>query len=189
MDIKSQETIFGLLPKTWKIVKFKDILKLKNDKSTDNSIQMYSITNNGIFPRDEKFNKQLAGKNSKFKLIHKNNLIFGMSREILNWGIMKKDVGGVSSAYTVYEVDSSINIKYLEYFIGNWNKYFKDIIKPASREGQGIEKDMLMTKIMYVPPNEDLTKMFEIIDNINKKIEINNKINNNFWFFNNLVMT
>ena len=179
MDIKSQETIFGLLPKTWKIVKFKDILKLKNDKSTDNSIQMYSITNNGIFPRDEKFNKQLAGKNSKFKLIHKNNLIFGMSREILNWGIMKKDVGGVSSAYTVYEVDSSINIKYLEYFIGNWNKYFKDIIKPASREGQGIEKDMLMTKIMYVPPNEDLTKMFEIIDSINKKIEINNKINNN----------
>ena len=174
-----QETIFGRLPSSWNVVKFKDILKLVNEKSTDNSIIMYSITNEGIFPREEKFNKQLANKNSKFKVIHKNNLIFGMSREILNWGIMGEEVGGVSSAYTVYQVDSSINTRYLGYFIHNWEKYFKDIIKPASREGQGIEKDILMTKIMYVPPEKDLNKMFKIIDSINEKIKINTHINNN----------
>lgn len=41
-----------------------------------------------------------------------------MSREILNWGIMKEEVGGVSSAYNVYIVDEKIvNTTYLECFI------------------------------------------------------------------------
>ncbi len=100
-------------------------------------------------------------------MIRKDNLVFGMSREILNWGIMKDLEGGVSSAYNIYIVDTNtININYLENFIKQRMDYFADLIKPASREGQGIDKALLMTKSIYVPPCDIMTSFIEEYETI-----------------------
>ena len=147
-DGKFVDSELGMIPEGWKVVVFDNILKVTTTKTGKEGIPEYSVTNTGIHPRDEKFTKNLSKSSAKNKLIRKGNLVFGMSREILNWGIMKEEVGGVSSAYNVYIVDEKIvNTTYLECFIAQRMDYFADLIKPASREGQGVDKALLMKKI------------------------------------------
>ena len=119
---KFVDSELGMIPKGWKVVVFDNILKVTTTKTGKEGIPEYSVTNTGIHPRDEKFTKNLSKSSAKNKLIRKGNLVFGMSREILNWGIMKEEVGGVSSAYNVYIVDEKIvNTTYLEPKIRNYH--------------------------------------------------------------------
>ena len=142
----------GMIPKDWKVLRFNEFATLSNERVNSESIPEFSVTNNGIFPRDAKFNKQLSSSSLKNKIVRKGDLVFGMSRDILNWGVMDDLVGGVSSAYTIYRVNSSMmDGLYLKNFMNQHLSYFKDLIRPAAREGQSIDKGVLATKIVYRP--------------------------------------
>lgn len=156
------EPFGGEAPTSWKIFKFSEFLTVSTEKSNDSSFQMFAVTDNGIFPRNEKFKKNLSMKNAKFKVVRQTDLVFGMSREILNWGIMRQTIGGVSSAYNVYKVNSVIDSFYLESYIKTHIQYFKDLIRPASREGQGIDKYLLMDKTILMPTQEVLEEYYSI---------------------------
>ena len=174
-DYELHDSTFGLIPESWIMYDFKEILTKRTEKSNDNSIPMFSVTNTGIHPREDKFNKKLSASSSKFKLIYKNDLVFGMSREILNWGLMEEQIGGVSSAYHIFKIDEKkVNPFYLKSFIENYMPYFKDIIKPASREGQGIDQNVLLIKQIYVPPDEVFDEFYKIDINFNNLIKLNN---------------
>lgn len=175
---KFVDSELGMIPEGWKVVVFDNILKVTTTKTGKEGIPEYSVTNTGIHPRDEKFTKNLSKSSAKNKLIRKGNLVFGMSREILNWGIMKEEVGGVSSAYNVYIVDEKIvSTTYLECFIAQRMDYFADLIKPASREGQGVDKALLMKKIICIPPSEVLDVFLEKYNSIMHLTEIRNQEN------------
>ncbi len=175
---KFVDSELGMIPEGWKVVAFDNILKVTTTKTGKEGIPEYSVTNTGIHPRDEKFTKNLSKSSAKNKLIRKGNLVFGMSREILNWGIMKEEIGGVSSAYNVYIVDEKIvSTTYLEYFIAQRMDYFADLIKPASREGQGVDKALLMKKIICIPPSEVLDVFLEKYNSIMHPTEIRNQEN------------
>jgi type I restriction enzyme S subunit len=177
-DGKFVDSELGMIPEGWKVVVFDNILKVTTTKTGKEGIPEYSVTNTGIHPRDEKFTKNLSKSSAKNKLIRKGNLIFGMSREILNWGIMKEEVGGVSSAYNVYIVDEkTVNTTYLECFIAQRMDYFADLIKPASREGQGVDKALLMKKIICIPPSEVMDVFLEKYNSIMHLTEIRNQEN------------
>lgn len=177
-DGKFVDSELGMIPEGWKVVAFDNILKVTTTKTGKEGIPEYSVTNTGIHPRDEKFTKNLSKSSAKNKLIRKGNLVFGMSREILNWGIMKEEIGGVSSAYNVYIVDEKIvSTTYLEYFIAQRMDYFADLIKPASREGQGVDKALLMKKIICIPPSEVLDVFLEKYNSIMHLTEIRNQEN------------
>lgn len=177
-DGKFVDSELGMIPEGWKVVVFDNILKVTTTKTGKEGIPEYSVTNTGIHPRDEKFTKNLSKSSAKNKLIRKGNLVFGMSREILNWGIMKEEVGGVSSAYNVYIVDEKIvSTTYLERFIAQRMDYFADLIKPASREGQGVDKALLMKKIICIPPSEVLDVFLEKYNSIMHLTEIRNQEN------------
>ena len=177
-DGKFVDSELGMIPEGWKVVVFDNILKVTTTKTGKEGIPEYSVTNTGIHPRDEKFTKNLSKSSAKNKLIRKRNLVFGMSREILNWGIMKEEVGGVSSAYNVYIVDEKIvSTTYLECFIAQRMDYFADLIKPASREGQGVDKALLMKKIICIPPSEVLDVFLEKYNSIMHLTEIRNQEN------------
>ena len=99
-----------------------------------------------------------------------------MSREILNWGVMKDVVGGVSSAYTVYKIDKQImDEDFLRLYIQHHPEYFKDLIKPAAREGQGIDKKVLASKKIYIP--ED-TLWIGFKEKINSLVEAQHQLMN-----------
>ena len=160
------------VPKGWKTIPFKDFIKEKKEKVGNlKNIPEYSVTNNGIIPRSQKFNKQLSKNPEKNKLLHKTDLVFGMSREILNWGIMVDDIGSVSSAYHVYSIDKNvINHIYLKMMMNKF-QYFNELIRPSSREGQSFDKELLKEKTVTVPSNF-------LLDHFLYKLELlNNQIN------------
>lgn len=163
----------GTAPDDWQYVRFTNFLTPRTEKSNDPSLPMFSVTDTGIYPRDEKFKKNLSMSNTKNKVIYNTDLVFGMSREILNWGIMRYAIGGVSSAYNVFSVSDTINSFYLESYIKHNGSYFRDLIKPASREGQGIDKNVLMQKQILLPPFDVLQSYYSIENALTRKVAYN----------------
>ena len=147
----------GMIPEGWSIICFNDFLTPSSQRTLQENIPEYSVTNTGIIPRDSKFKKQLSKSTSKNKILRKNNLVFGMSREILNWGIMYDEIGSVSSAYNVYIIDDLlVSPTYLKYYMTANIDYFKDLIGTAAREGQALDKGALVQKQICIPPYEIL---------------------------------
>lgn len=85
---------------------------------------------------------------------------------------MHETQGGVSSVYNIYKVDQSINSKYLESYMKFNIKYFLDLIKPAAREGQSIDKALLMDKEILIPSSEILNSYYSIEDLLTNKINL-----------------
>lgn len=165
------ESELGMIPKGWKILSFKDFIIASNEKAPVDSLPEYSVTNSGIIPRDSKFNKKLSKSSSMNKVLRKNNLVFGMSRDILNWGIMEDEIGGVSSAYNVYIIDKTkVNPTYLRLFMVAKISYFHSLIGTAAREGQSLDKGQLMQKNIYLPKYNILQDFLSIYESINNKL-------------------
>ena len=59
------ETELGVIPKNWKILSFGDFIVALTEKAPVDSLPEYSVTNNGIIPRDTKFNKKLSKSSEK----------------------------------------------------------------------------------------------------------------------------
>ena len=162
---------FYEIPEDWDIYNFSDILQESKEKCGDLDVPEFSVTDNGIVPRNEKFKKNLSASKNKNKLLCKNQLVFGMSREILNWGIMADEIGGVSSVYNVFNVSSDIDPEYLRMFITNQLIYFKDLIKPAAREGQSIDRKVLMQKKIYIPIKKLLEYWLKLHSTMNNRMK------------------
>lgn len=165
----------GKIPEYWQVVKFSEFLKPRIEKINNSTITEYSVTNSGIFKRDEKFKKRLSGAKTFNKIIYYADMVFGMSREILNWGLMRDQIGSVSSAYTVFSVNTElVDLSYLEFFMRYHHEYFKSIIRLASREGQGIDKAVLFNKCVIIPDTNAIARFLEILNSIsNSRLAIN----------------
>ena len=173
-DGKFIESELGMIPEGWKVLKFNSFITPLNEKVQTGILPEYSVTNNGIIPRSEKFSKQLSSSISKNKVLKFNNIVFGMSREILNWGIMQDKIGSVSSAYHVYNINEDIiSPLYLKYLMETMSSYFNDLIGATSREGQSLDKNALMKKLVYIPSPE----IWDSFVNINTSLR--NKQNEN----------
>ena len=156
-------TNLGLIPKGWEVLEFKDFIVASSEKAPVYSLPEYSVTNNGIIPREAKFNKKLSKSSSMNKVLRKDNLVFGMSREILNWGIMEDEIGGVSSAYNIYKLNQQLVCPtYLKLYMKAKISDFNSLIGTAAREGQSLDKGQLMQKQIYIPSEVCLRNFFEI---------------------------
>ena len=165
------ESELGQIPERWQCIPFNMFVSESKAKTGEIGIKEFSVTNNGIFPRDAKYNKSLSQSSAKNKLITCGDLVFGMSRDILNWGVMREERGGVSSAYSVYNINSEIvNSTYLELFIKSRIYLFSDLIRPAAREGQSIDKSLLLTKVLLLPPQDVLDTFWPLYNSVTNQI-------------------
>ena len=172
-DGKFVDSEFGMIPERWNMMSFESFISESQDKAMVGTYPAYSVTNNGITPRTEKFKKQLSKATSKEKILRKNDLVFGMSRQILNWGIMQDEIGSVSSAYHVYKIDKGkTDPTYLRYFIKGYESYFRDLIGTAAREGQSLDKGALMNKKLLVPSKEILRSFIQHVTTIENTISL-----------------
>ena len=144
MDALFCELVLGSVDKAT-TVQFSSLLTERKEKCLSRTNPEYSVTDTGIHPRNSKFHKNLSAATSKNKVLRKNDLVFGISRKILNWGLFEDEIGEVSSAYRVYSI-RSLPPEYVARYIAHYQYAFTDIIKPSSREGQGITPDALMAK-------------------------------------------
>ena len=153
----------GMIPKGWRILAFKDFIEASSEKAPADSVPEYSVTNNGIIPREVKFNKKLSKSSSMNKVLRKDNLVFGMSRDILNWGLMEDEIGGVSSAYNIYKLNQQlVSPTYLKLYMKARIYDFNSLIGTAAREGQSLDKGQLLQKQIYIPSEICLRNFFEI---------------------------
>lgn len=161
------------IPKDWEYRPFNEFIKPFSEKIGGLEVPIYSTTNNGLSLRDEKFNKNLTKSKGNNKKIVKDDLIFGLSREILNFGVFEEENGSVSPAYQTFKIDQTVMLPFmleLEMRI-NMPKYM-DILQLGAREGQGIRKDYLLKKEYLVPKMEVQLQFAEIYTVIQKKIAL-----------------
>ena len=172
------ESELGLIPKGWKLLRFGDFIASRNEYGNNPKVPTYSVTNTGLHLRRDIFKRRLSSSETKNKVLYKGDLVFGMSRNILNWGIMKDRIGEVSSAYQVYEINQKvINSWYVELFIDQQIHYFYNLIRPASREGQGVDRGLLPTKYIYIPPIDWVDRYLDVIEPIKKGQKISEQQN------------
>ncbi len=162
-DSEFVESELGSIPQGWKTISFRDFIEPSKEKVPVDSLPEYSVTNNGIIPRDAKFNKKLSKSTSLNKVLRKDDLVFGMSREILNWGIMEDDIGAVSSAYNIYKIKKDLVCPtYLKLYMTARISDFNSLIGTAAREGQSLDKGQLMQKMIYLPTKNTLGDFFAL---------------------------
>ena len=159
------------LMKWWRKKTFRDFLKLSTEVIGSEKAPVYSATNNGITLRDEKFSKNLSRSIKNNKKIVQDDLIVGLSREILNFGVFKDIIGSVSPVYQIFKIDKTVILPFILELEIRCNMYkYMDILQLGAREGQGIRKEYLLQKDFFVPPMELQLKFEEIAKPIQQKI-------------------
>ena len=144
----------------------------------DEDIPPMSCTNNGIFPRELKFKKKLSKSLNKNKVANKGDFVFGLSRQILNFGMMQYDVGCFSSAYKVYKCKYSYEFsRFLELYIRENHNNFYQCIEGGAREGQTISEDILFSLEILVPSDDEIKAIVNLDEIFEKKLNSNIKIN------------
>lgn len=142
----------GKVPVGWRVLKFADVLTPHSSRVGEDSVPEFSATVTGLSSRDERFKKQLSKSQSKNKRIVEGELVFGFSREVINFGLMREPVGAVSPVYEVFKIDSSkIEPELLERLFRFNMPYYMDILKPGAREGKPIDRNYLLRKHLLVP--------------------------------------
>jgi type I restriction enzyme S subunit len=150
-----EDSELGEIPKGWRMTRLADVLKESNERVGNLDVPEYSSTNNGLQLRSERYKKTLSVSSSKNKLIRKGFLVFGLSRRVLNFGLMRDEIGSVSSAYKVFKVNEYIVYSdLLERLMRLRVKYFYNAVSSSSREGQSISAEGLgLLKIVLPPRN------------------------------------
>ena len=143
-------------------LEFSAFLTERKEKCLSKTYMEYSVTDSGIQLRKQKFHKNLSASSSMNKIIRKNDLVFGISRKILNWGLFENEIGEVSSAYRVYSI-KTLPPEYIARYIKHNQISFMDIIKPSSREGQGIMPDVLMSKFIPIVDSKKWEKYIHVV--------------------------
>ena len=147
-----EDSPLGKVPVGWRVLKFADILTPHSVRVGEDTVPEFSATVTGLSSRDERFKKQLSKYQSKNKRIVEGDLVFGFSREVINFGLMRESVGAVSPVYEVFKINSSkIEPELLERLFRFNMPYYIDILKPGAREGKPIDRDYLLRKHLLVP--------------------------------------
>lgn len=150
----------GIVPDSWKIGVLGDYLKESREKvGQREGVEEYSIGNNGIRKRSEIYNKSITSTPEKNKLLTQGCLAFGLGNKMITWGVMQDLIGSTSPAYTVYNVDPVVPTDYLLRFFAYYHASAKDLVKPTVRQGQALDKEVLLNKY-FVLPSEDAWNSF-----------------------------
>ncbi len=160
-----------------KVLKLSEIFEQKNEKVGNLDIRPFSCTNEGIFPRDEKFSKKLSKSLAKNKIANKGDFVFGMSRKILNYGMMRYEEGCFSGAYKVYKCKFGYEFSiFLDLYIKFNHDYFYQCIVGGAREGQSISEDILFDLEVEVPTEDQLKNILKFYHIIDEQIKLKEEI-------------
>ena len=160
------------VPATWEKVSIATIFSKRTEKVGDRNIVPYSCTNTGIIPREEKFDKSLAASLEKNKIAYKGDFVFGMSRDILNFGMMVDDIGCFSPAYKIYEVKDFRLSMFLERFIRLNHDYYYQAVTGGAREGKGLSEKNLFNLLVPIPPEDELDTISSMMNLFDQKIAL-----------------
>ena len=159
------------LPEGWINTQLESIFKSRNERDDGRNIQEFTSSNEGLFPRDQKYHKKLAASGSKNKIAYRGDFVFGLSRKVLNFGMLHQEIGAFSSAYRIYSVDAGYDFScYIYEYMKFFPDYYYQAVSASSREGQSISDRNLLDLLVPVPPISILTAFFEETEAFKKRI-------------------
>ena len=116
-----------------------------------------------------------AGKSAK--LFEPNSLIISKSGTIGKLGIIKDYMCGNRAVINIKPDLSKVNLMYLYYSIKMKLPYIKELARGSVQKNLYI---FMLDKVKILLPSlEEQAKMINILEKIDKKVELNNEINNN----------
>jgi type I restriction enzyme S subunit len=134
----------GEIPEGWRARLLGEVLKESNERVAKADAPEYSSTNEGLQPRSDRFTKKLAQSSINNKLIRNGYMVFGLSRRVLNFGVMRDEIGSVSAAYRVFAIDrEEVEPDLLEKMMRIRSNYFYNAVSASSREGQSVSSGAL----------------------------------------------
>ena len=142
----------GQIPEGWEVKPLGEVLRSTNERVGDQLVAEYACTTDGLVPRAEMFMKRLSRSAAKNKIVRRNQLVFGLSRRVLNFGRMKEDIGCVSPVYRTYSVGEDVLLpELLEAAMRANPDYFYLAVSSSSREGQSVSEKSLFSLEVVVP--------------------------------------
>ncbi|MHB1286754.1 MAG: restriction endonuclease subunit S [Leptospirales bacterium] len=155
-----EDSELGEIPRDWRSLPLGELLSEVNERVGDKDIPEYSSTNEGLQPRSERYKKKLSVSSADNKIIRRGYLVFGLSRRILNFGLMRDEIGSVSSAYKVFAINGSlIEPDLVERVMRLKTNYYYNAISGSSREGQSISGEGLK-QLSFIVPNKAVQNIF-----------------------------
>jgi type I restriction enzyme, S subunit len=179
-----------LISKDTKPVLFSNLFKEISEKNISNSkYPVLSVTKDGVVFQEEYFNKRVASEDTRNYLIaRKNTFVFSG----LNFWMGSVDlqtitgIGLISPAYKIFEVNTQISdIRYIHHLIRS--KYMIRILVESSVIGASIVRrnldlDNLSNSIIKLPSLKEQKEIADILDNIQREINLLKQILNKYKF-------
>jgi len=166
-----QDSELGEVPEGWGILNFDEFVSRSNEKVGTKEVPEYSSTNDGLKLRSETFNKQLSKNRSNNKLIRNNDLVFGLSRQILNFGLMRDEIGAVSPVYNVFSINTKMIVSdFVEKYIRERMNFYYGVVNGSAREGQSISVKQFLKMPFLIPPLKVQEEMNSYLQLFSKKI-------------------
>ena len=164
-----EDSELGEIPYSWGEIPLSDLIISIKERQGEQNLDEFSATTSGIEHRDKKFQKVLAKSSNKNKVAIEGDIVFGLSRKVLNFGRMPYSIGGFSSVYEVFRSkdEGKIPTQIIEKYIRTKMSKFMDILKPAAREGQAIDREVLLQKRIPKFPSD----LFHYFRSITKSID------------------
>ena len=161
----------GQIPEGWEVKPLGEVLRSTNERVGDQLVAEYACTTDGLVPRAEMFIKRLSKSAAKNKVVRRNQLVFGLSRRVLNFGLMKDDIGCVSPVYRTYSVDEDAFLpELLEAAMRASPDYFYLAVSSSSREGQSVSEQALFSLEVVVPEMSVQHTLHRMMQDFSKQI-------------------
>ena len=169
---KFVESELGLVPMGWQVLSLGDAFVEKSERVGNRKIPEYSSTNSGLRPRSTQFKKNLSASISNNKVVREGDFVFGLSRKVLNFGLMFEQIGCVSPVYKVFSVRNDVPVppRYLERLIRLKAQYFYGAVSASSREGQSVSSNGLRSLKLVCPDLQILDRFAEIADELSARV-------------------
>ena len=173
--------------KTSKVL-FSDLFKLSSEKNTLNqSYPALSVTKDGVVFQEEYFNKRVASEDtSNYLIARRNTFVFsGLNFWMGSVDLQTlTDIGIISPAYKVFSINSDlISYEYAHFLIRS--NYMKRLLMDSSIVGASIvrrnlDMDNLLNSAIELPTLEQQSKIVEQLSIIQKDIELNKMLLNQY---------
>ncbi|MDA0382175.1 restriction endonuclease subunit S [Vibrio owensii] len=169
----------------WEAIELGKLSKKSTVKNKDNSVctVLTNSATQGIISQADYFDRDIVNQNNldSYYVVNPNDFVYNPRISIpapvgpINRN--KLDVGVMSPLYTVFTVNKSVNLSYLEYFFKttNWHRYMNSIANFGARHDRmNITTGDFFKMPIPVPCIEEQNKIVQFVLSIDQKLDLAN---------------
>ncbi|TMX41259.1 restriction endonuclease subunit S [Vibrio rotiferianus] len=169
----------------WEEIELGKLSKKSTDKNKDTSVSAV-LTNSatqGIIPQADYFDRDIANQSNLdgYYVVKPNDFVYNprisTPAPVGPINRNKLDVGVMSPLYTVFTVNKSVSLSYLEYFFKttNWHRYMNSIANFGARHDRmNITTSDFFKMPIPVPCIEEQNKIVQFVSSIEQKLDLAN---------------